>query len=129
MKTRRKTISRITRGKILAESDKAGAIICEVAAKYKISTRLLYGWRSKRKKKFNVENLQNQAGPLSNNSVQANFVELKVSQSGSEPVAALRSKKLLKKLTLEFEDMSLAIDGKISSKKLMELIKVLEVAC
>lgn len=128
MKTRRKIISRITRGKILAESDKPGAIICEVAAKHKISTRLLYGWRSKRKK-FNIKNLQNQAGPLDNNNVQANFVELKVSQVGSEPVAASHSKKLLKKLTLEFEDMSLAIDGKISSKKLMELITVLEGAC
>ena len=113
MKTRRKTISRNTREKILAESDKPGAIISEVAAKYKISTRLLYGWRSKRKK-FNTKNLQNQSGLLGNNNVQANFVELKVSQVGSEPLAALRSKNILKKLSLEFEDMSLAIDGSIS---------------
>jgi transposase-like protein len=128
MKTRRKIISRITRGKILAESDKPGAIICEVAAKYKISKRMLYTWRSKRKKS-RAENVQNKVEVARNNSVQANFVELKVSQVGSEPVAASRSKKLLKKLTLEFEDMSLAIDGKISSKKLMELITVLEGAC
>lgn len=127
MKKKRQIISARIREKILSESEMSGVIISEVAAKYKISTHLLYSWRSKRKKSTTT-NLQNGVEEKNNNA-EANFVELKVKRPGSKPVAASHPRKLLKKLTLEFEDMSLAIDGGISSKKLMGLIAVLEGTC
>lgn len=125
MKTKHKIISPALKTKIMSEAEVPGCIISEVAARHKIPKQLLYSWRSKSRRSINKK-IQRQVG-TSNDNPQPNFVELTVSQLESPTKAVKRQR--LKRLSLEFEGFSLAIDGNLSSKKLIKLITVLEEAC
>jgi len=123
MKIKRTIISSEVKEKIMAEANLPGSIVSKVAAKYKIAPYLLYTWRSKARRldceQPIIQSEKNQTRP--------NFVEAVL----SDPVGATpkHAQLLLKKLSLEFEDFSLGIEGKFSSKKLMQLITILEQSC
>lgn len=123
MKTRRSIISKKTKTQIMAEANIPGNVVSEVAAKYKIPPYLLYAWRSKTKRR-NSEQITKK---LENPQTQPIFVEALLNESVVKPLK--HTQLLLKKLSLEFEDFSLGIEGKFSSKQLIQLITILEQSC
>lgn len=121
---KRRTVSALMREKILSEAEMPGVTISEVAAKYKIRKGLLYRWRSARSK----DNVRKSAklAKRENDSTPADFIELRINQDEPKSTTSQYSKKLLKRLILEFDDISLSIDGNINSGKVMDLIRILE---
>jgi len=123
MKTRRPIISQKAKTKIMSEANMPGSVVSAVAAKYNIAPYLLYSWRSK-SKRLDREQITTKS---ENHQTQPIFVEALLSESVAAPPK--HTQLLLKKLSLEFEDFSLGIEGNFSSKKLMQLITTLEQSC
>lgn len=115
-------ISPKVKAEIMFEANIPGNSVSEVATKYKISPHLLYAWRTRSKSSGNKKLIISQE----NYKTQPIFVEALL----NEPIATTQQAPLLlKKLSLEFEDFSLGIEGKMSSKTLIQLITILEVPC
>lgn len=98
---------------ILQASYEPGCIISELAKQYGISSKIIYNWRSKKKKKTVVE--------ISNNST-PDFVELSVNTAFKKAVS-------LKRAVLEFNNLSISIDGNIKSSTLLQMLNILEESC
>lgn len=98
---------------ILEESYEPGCIISELAKQYGISSKIIYDWRSKKKKK-SVEVTSESSTP--------DFVELSVNPPLKKAVS-------LKRTVLEFNNLSISIDGNIKSSTLLQMINILEESC
>ena len=100
---------------ILSAIDNSGSTIAKMARDHKIPAGRIYSWRRLQKKKQNNK--------ISDNSVTNDnqFIELSLEKNqATHPV--------LKKASLEFDEFSLLIEGKFSTKKVIQLMKVLEVS-
>ncbi|MEY3415124.1 MAG: hypothetical protein RI930_579 [Pseudomonadota bacterium] len=119
MKRKNSIISADLKTEILEAAEIPRCVISEIAKQYNISARLIYSWRSKNKKSNNpkIQDL-----PKNEN----NFVEVLVNHSVTQP-PNLTPKGV--SLELEFQNFSFELKGKISSKKLIELITMLEQPC
>ena len=98
---------------ILEESYEPGCIISELAKQYGISSKIIYDWRSKKKVKSVVATPENPT---------QDFVELSV----NPPFKKAPS---LKRAVLEFNNLSISIDGNIKSSTLLQMLNILEESC
>ena len=124
--SKRKKIGLKEKAKILEESYKPGCVIAELAKKHRISTELLYAWRTRCKKSNNSALGVTNAGSISGNSNK--FVEVIVSDAviGKENA----SNTVLRKALLEYENLIITVEGNRSSRILPEIVKILGmVAC
>lgn len=109
-------ISRELKAQILAECEVPGCVITEVGARHNISVGRIYNWRG------NIKRLNRQKTEISSSNKSSGFVEIAI----QEPEV---SNVFLKKASLELQDFSLIIEGRINSKKLMTLIELLGSKC
>lgn len=130
MRKKRKLVSANLKARILLEAESSKVALSKIAGKYKISPQLLYAWRSK-KKRADSSKLMVKSGKTS--SKEASFVEIKLEEPNTsdalEKAPPLLPKSSLAKASLIFEDFSLVIEGKFSSRKLMQLIATSEQQC
>jgi len=105
-------ITEAQKSQIISESYKTGCVISHLAKSYGISVKTLYSWRSRQKHDKTEQAVSNN----SNNQ----FVELSVGHN--EHI-------ILNKAELVFNNFSLLLEGNIKSTKLLEIIKILEIAC
>ena len=110
-----KLIPKELKAEILSAIDNSDYTIAEVAKNHNIPASRIYSWRSIRKKR--------QCNKISDNSSTPNnqFIELSVESDQVKHT-------ILKKALLEFDNLSLSIEGKISPEKIMQLLKIMEVA-
>ena len=120
---KRKKLGFKERTKILEESYKAGCNITELAKKHKISSELLYAWRTRYKKSNNGILEVPNAGSISSNSNK--FVEVMVSEAAIEQENE-RKGTLLQKALLEYENLIITVEGSQSKKMLPEIMKIME---
>jgi transposase-like protein len=113
---RKKQITSGKKSQILRELLEPGCSITKLAKSYNVSKKSLYRWRQNHE-------LNNHHGSqiqkAADNNSTGNFVELSVKESDSA----------LKKASLIFDNLSISIEGKISSSKLSGIIKILEGSC
>lgn len=98
--------------------------VTEVARAYSISTSTLHKWKARMNQQRSISS---SASSLSTPSLSSAS-----SPSGFVEVAIVDSKnvtKVIKKASMVFDDMSISIEGKISSKDLMSVISILESSC
>jgi transposase-like protein len=107
-KKRRKVGSRL-KHQILQESLVPGCVVTELAWRHKISPKTVYGWRR--------EYFQIRAASSNITEGASKFVEVKVESDSSSS---------LEKASLIFKDYSLIMEGRISSKQLISIFKILE---
>jgi transposase-like protein len=98
---------------ILQASYEPGCIISELARQHGIPSRFIYHWRSKKKKKSVME---------ISTTPTLDFVELSVNQPFKKAVS-------LKRAVLEFNNLSISIDGNIKSSILLQMLNILEESC
>tara|TARA_B110000305_G_scaffold240947_1_gene313161 strand:+ start:199 stop:540 length:342 start_codon:yes stop_codon:yes gene_type:complete len=98
---------------ILQESYEPGCIISELAKQYGIPSRFIYDWRSKKKKRSVMITSENPT---------PDFVELSVNTSFKKALS-------LKRAVLEFNNLSISIDGDIKSSTLLQMLNLLEESC
>lgn len=118
---KRKKLGFKERTKILEESYKAGCNITELAKKHKISSELLYAWRTRYKKSNNGILEVPNAGSISSNSNK--FVEVTVSEAAIEQENE-RNGTLLQKASLEYENFTITVEGSQGMRVLSEIMKV-----
>lgn len=90
-----------------------GCIISELAKQHGVPSKIIYNWRSKKKKKSVVAISENPT---------PNFVELSVNPPLKKAVS-------LKRAVLEFNNLSISIDGNIKSSTLLQMLNILEESC
>jgi transposase-like protein len=119
MKITNQMISRDLKLEIIKASRMPGCVVSDVAKSYNISPNLLYAWRSDCNK--SAEKIKNMN----------DFVELSLNKSSIQtPSLATNSTNLfLKKVSLEFNNFTFELEGNVSSKKLVQLISILEEPC
>jgi transposase-like protein len=124
MKRKNQIISSALKSEIMEAAKVRGSIVSEVAKNYNISPNLLYAWRSD----SNKLNRQRGTDNIKNTN---DFVELSLNKSSTQtPSLAKQSTNLfLQKASLKFNDFSFELEGNISSKKLVQLISILEEPC
>ena len=117
----RNAISAKTKSLILTEAALPGCIISKLAKSYNISKATIYTWL--KKGKIGARGKDNINDDSSKNK---NFVEVIV-----EDIALVSNIKhnLLQKASLEFEDLNIAIEGKIATSKLISIFQLLEEKC
>ena len=98
---------------ILEASYEPGCIISELAKQHGVPSKIIYNWRSKKKKKSVVAISENPT---------PNFVELSVNPPLKKAVS-------LKRAVLEFNNLSISIDGNIKSSTLLQMLNILEESC
>lgn len=105
------TITRELKSQILAEILTGDAVIPQIAESYNLSPKRLYNWRNSYRKA--------QDSKLAKSS--DNFVELK-------PIEALslRSDSNLSQISLTLNDVSLSLEGSISTTSLIKILGALE---
>ena len=108
-----KKLSKLRKAQILQESYEPECVISELANKYGISPRAIYGWRSKNKTGSEMAQAKK---PVSD------FVELSVPSPAKDEVS-------LKRAILEFNNLSVSIDGNIKSSTLVQMLNILEESC
>jgi len=108
-----KQLSESEKEQILQASYEPECIITELAKQHGIPSRVIYDWRSK-----------NKAGSVvaTSEKTPADFVELSVTDSVKKAAS-------LKKAVLEFNNLSISIDGNIKSSTLIQMLNVLEESC
>jgi transposase-like protein len=118
MVNRRKKISRKVKSQILLELAKPGYVISNISREYGVSNWTIYNWLKKQK-----ASVAPAGGSSSGTSVNdsGEFVELAVAEGGGDYS--------LTKASLVFQDFSLSLEGKLSSSKLISILKILEVTC
>lgn len=109
-------ISSELKAQILAECEVPGCVITEVGARHNISVGRIYNWRG------NIKRLNRQKTGVSSSNKSSGFVEIAIQESEVSNV-------FLKKASLELQDFSLIIEGRINSKKLITLIELLGSKC
>jgi transposase-like protein len=112
MNIKRKAITAEQKAQIISQSYAAGCVVSQLAKSYGISEKILYGWRSRDKSSRRKEEASNNLGNK--------FVELAVQETEYT---------ILKKAELTFSNFSLSVEGNISSTKLLEIIRILEMPC
>lgn len=113
MKLLEKKLTKSEEDQVLQESYEPGCIISELAKRYGIPPRLIYDWRSK-KKQESVETTPENPTP--------DFVELSVNTSFKKAPS-------LKRAVLEFNNLSISIEGNIKSSTLVQILTILEESC
>lgn len=113
MKRSGKKLTELEKVQILQESYESGCIISELAKQYGISAGIIYRWRRKEKTVS--------VAARSNNSA-SEFVELSVQEARKEGAN-------LKRAVLEFNNLSICIDGDIKSSTLVQMLNILEESC
>jgi len=107
---KKKKVAEGLKKKIVEESFKDGAVVTQVADSYGVSVKTLSGWR----RKFKEKNLKSEP--------KNRFVELSLAVENESPI-------FLKKVELVFGDLSVLIEGRVSSSKILSIIKILEESC
>lgn len=116
MQRQHKHIGAGLRAKILEESMVPGCKFTALARAHQISAKTLYAWR----KKYNRGALGDEASLSNTIEANAKFVEVKVPKEiGTE--CSVR----LKKAVLEFDEFSIAIEGKLNHKYLSQILEIL----
>ena len=95
--------------------------VIEVARAYSISTSTLHKWKARMNQQCSISSSASSLSTPSLSSVSP--------LSGFVEVAVVDSKKVIKKASMVFDDMSVSIEGKISGKDLMSVISILESSC
>ena len=113
MKLSEKKLTKAEKDQILQASYKPGCIISELAKQYGIPSRIIYDWRSKKKAKSAVATSKNS---------ESDFVELSVNMPLKKAVS-------LKRAVLEFNNLSISIEGNIKSSTLLQMLNILEESC
>ncbi len=113
MKLSKKKLTKSEQDQILQASYEPGCIISELAKQHGIPSRFIYDWRSKKKKKSVVATSENST---------PDFIELSVNMPFRKVVS-------LKRAVLEFNNLSISIDGNIKSSVLLQMINILEESC
>jgi transposase-like protein len=108
-----KKLTKSEKDQILQASYEPGCIISELAKQYEVSSRIIYDWRSKKKQKSVV---------VTSESSTADFVELSVNPPCKEAA-------ILKRAVLEFNNLSISIDGNIKSSTLLQMLNIIEGSC
>ena len=106
-------ISRGEKAKILEELFTEGCEVSDLARKYGILPKRLYGWRSRYKEIYETKEKVPDSDFMNSEST-SSFVE--VSLDDAPPSA------FLKKAELEFEDFTVSIIGKVTKHHLEKLI-------
>lgn len=95
-------ISSATKAQILAELEVPGRLVSEIAKTYNVSTTSIYNWHKEAQQLASSTN---------------NFVELSLKET--EHIS-------LQKASLIFDNFSLVVEGKLNTKALTAIIKILE---
>ena len=113
MKLLGKQLTKPEQDQVLQESYEPGCVISELANRYGIPSRFIYDLRSKKKKELVATTPKNPT---------PDFVELSVNTSFKKEVS-------LKRAVLEFNNLSISIDGNIKSSTLLQMLNLLEEKC
>lgn len=113
MKRSGKELTELEKSQILQASYEPGCIISELAKQYGIPSRIIYNWRCKKKAESVVATSENSA---------SDFVELSVNTTPKKTAS-------LKRVVLEFNNLSISIDGNIKSSTLLQMLNILEESC
>ena len=116
MRKRNKQIKSKLKSQILVELLSPGSSITKLAKSYNVSRSSLHKWR--RDHKISDQHNSEVQQTACNNGT-GHFVELSVKKSNFD----------LRKASLIFDNFSISIEGKVSSSKLFEILKVLEEPC
>ena len=124
MKITNQMISPDLKLEIIKASRMPGCVVSDVAKSYNISPNLLYAWRSD----SNKSNRNKSADKIKNMN---DFVELSLNKSSiqTSSLATKSTNLFLKKVSLEFNNFTFELEGNVSSKKLVQLISILEEPC
>lgn len=106
-----KKLTKAEKDQILQVSYEPGCIISELAKQYGISSKIIYNWRSKKKSVL-----------ATSESTTPDFIELSVNLPFKKAVS-------LKRAVLEFNNLSISIDGNIKSSTLLQMLNILEESC
>ncbi len=112
---RKEKIPKLLKEQVLSKLFDPNYLVPDLSKSYGISRSTLYKWRCKAKNKGIL--------PAAGHN-QKEFVELLV----KEPNDCSRESSL-QKASLTFEDFSIAIEGKVSSRKFISILKILEGSC
>jgi transposase-like protein len=112
----RKKISEKIKSQILLELSKPGYVVSNLSRQYGVSSWIIYKWLKEEKAPVAPA-----GGGSSVAGEWSEFVELSVLESGAPSG--------LTKASLVFQDFSLSLEGKVSSSKLISILKILEVTC
>ena len=113
MKRLEKDLTELEKEQILQASYEPECIIIELAKQHGIPPRVIYDWRGK-KKAESVVGTSEKAPP--------DFIELSVTAPAKKAAS-------LKRAVLEFNNLSISIDGNIKSSTLIQMLNVLEESC
>jgi|TARA_B110000503_G_scaffold136564_1_gene219143 transposase-like protein len=108
-----KKLSELEKEQILQESYEPSCVIADLAKHHGIPSRVIYDLRCKKKAASVVEIPTNYA---------SDFVELSVNTSPKKAAS-------LKRAVLEFNNLSISIDGNIKSSTLVQMLNILEESC
>jgi len=116
MSTQGKAVEPVLKARIVAELIQAGSSVVKLSRSYGVSESTLYKWRNEYEAEFGTDNWQTK-NEDADSDLNHDFIELKVSDRGGAN---------LKSASLQFNDFSIALEGKISSDLLMALVKTVE---
>lgn len=119
---RKKKIGLEERAKLIEESYRPGCIITELARKHKISSGLLYRWRSKYKQINN-----NGFGDSADG--ENKFVEVTVRDAANEQDDNCNKSALmpiLQKVLLEYDNLIITVEGNQGARVLPKIMKLME---
>ncbi len=110
-------LSELKKAQILEASYEPECVISELAKQHGISARVIYGWRNKKKTESESESVITAPERPA-----LDFVELSVCPPAKKEVS-------LKRAVLEFNNLSISIDGNIKSSTLVQMLNILEESC
>ncbi len=113
-KSNNSKISAEVRSQVMLELAKGECGVRNISMRYGVSRAAIYNWLKEERAAVGV------GSDVSVNE-STEFVELSVAESEAHSG--------LTKASLVFQDFSLSIEGKLSSSKLISIIKILEVTC
>jgi len=116
MSTQGKAISSTLKSKIVAELIQAGSSVVKLSKSYGVSESTLYKWKNEYDASSESDYWQTKDEETDAH-LGHDFIELTVSDRGSSN---------LKSASLQFNDFSLVVEGKISSDLLLALVKTVE---
>ena len=108
-----KQLSESEKEQILQASYEPECVITDLAKQHGIPPKVIYDWRGKKKAESVVGTSEK---------APTDFIELSVTAPVKKAVS-------LKRGVLEFDNLSISIDGNIKSSSLIKMINVLEESC